>query len=121
MGDYSEYRDREIRGLDGITNAIILKRQYPGNEFLSFLMVEGDTDKKLYKRFINENRCNITITYTKSIALAVLSILEQIDFPGILVIVDTDFDALEGLCWRMTPGIAERSCSILTLQSRMQC
>ena len=39
---------------------------------------------------------NITITYTKSIALAVLSILEQIDFPGILVIVDTDFDALEG-------------------------
>ncbi len=61
MGDYSEYRDREIRGLDGITNAIILKRQYPGNEFLSFLMVEGDTDKKLYKRFINENRCNITM------------------------------------------------------------
>src|SRR5260221_1535366 len=59
-------------------------------------MVEGDTDKKLYKTFVNESRCNITVAYTKSIALAALSILEQNDFPGVLVIVDTDFDALEG-------------------------
>lgn len=96
MGDYSEYRDREIRGPEGIAEAIIWKRQYPGNEFLSFFVVEGDTDKKFYKMLVNESRCNITIANAKSTALAVLSILEQIDFPGILVIVDTDFDALEG-------------------------
>lgn len=95
MGGYREYSKREIRGPDGVANAIILKRQYPGNEFLSFLMVEGETDKKLYKTFVNENRCNITVAYTKSIALAALSILEQNGFPGILVIIDTDFDALE--------------------------
>ncbi len=96
MGSYSEYRNRELRSPDGIANAIILKRQYPGNDLLSFLVIEGDTDRRLYKAFIDEGKCSITVAYAKAVALAVLSILEQNNFPGILVIVDADFDVLEG-------------------------
>jgi hypothetical protein len=96
MGGYSEYRNREIRGPDSIANAIILNRQYPGNEFLSFLVVEGDTDRRFYKTFVDERKCNITVAFSKLTALVVLSILEQNNIPGILVIVDADFDVLEG-------------------------
>lgn len=96
MGDLSEYQKRELRSPDGIANAIIFKRNYPGNEHLSFLIVEGDTDRRLYRTFVNEARCNINVAYSKSTALTVLSILEQDNFPGILIIVDADFDALEG-------------------------
>ena len=96
MGDLSEYQKREPRNPDGIANAIIFKRNYPGNEHLSFLIVEGDTDRRLYRTFVDEARCNINVAYSKSTVLEVLSILEQNNFPGILVIVDADFDALAG-------------------------
>ena len=96
MGDYSKYHNREIRSPDGIANAIILKRQYPGNELLSFLVVEGDTDRMFYKTFVAESRCNITVAFSKPTVLVVLLILEQNDFHGVLAIVDADFDVIQG-------------------------
>lgn len=96
MGSYSEYQNRELRGPEAIANAIILKRQYPGNQALSFLVVEGDDDKRFYNKFADDNKCNITIAYSKLYAIATLSILEQRSIGGILVIVDADFDILEG-------------------------
>src|SRR5229473_7091816 len=96
MGSYSEYQDRELRGPDGIANTIILKRKYPGNEALSFLVVEGDDDKRFYNMFVNNNKCNINIAYSKAFAIAALTILEQTSIVGILVIVDSDFDIFEG-------------------------
>jgi len=96
MGDYSEYRHRGLRSPDGIANRIILTRQYPGNEFLSFLIVEGEDDWNFYKTFVDKHKCQISSAYGKSIAIQVLSILEKDKFPGVLLIVDADFDILEG-------------------------
>lgn len=100
MGDYSLYRGRgveeELRGPDGIANALLYKRRYPGNELLTFLLVEGDTDKRLYEAFTDKKSCAINIAYSKSTALEALAILEQSKMTGVLAIVDADFDVLEG-------------------------
>jgi hypothetical protein len=96
MGNVRDYKDRELRGSDGIANKIISTRRYPGNQFRSFLLVEGDTDRNFYKRLIDTNKCQVSIGYSKSTALQVVSILEKEAFHGILAIVDADFDILEG-------------------------
>lgn len=98
MGEYDAYRQRRggERGPDGIANQIILTRSYPGNESLSFLIVEGDTDRKFYTRFIDESKCQIANALNKSNALQIASILGAASFPGFLVIVDADFDMLDG-------------------------
>src|SRR5260370_34329195 len=96
MGDYSEYANRELRKVNGIVNKIDSKRKYPGYHFISFLIVEGETDKKFYKTFVDSNKCQITIAEGKDNVREVLSILEKDNFPGILAIADADFDVLEG-------------------------
>jgi len=96
MGNVNDYKDGVVGGPDDMANEIILTRDDPGNKFLSFLLVEGHTDRNFYRRFTNPYKCQITITYSKSTALQVVSILEQEAFPGILAIVDADFDILEG-------------------------
>jgi hypothetical protein len=64
MADYQEYRDRSLRGVDSIVNSIIFKRCNPYYILISFLIVEGDKDSRLYEEFVNINRCKITITKT---------------------------------------------------------
>jgi Protein of unknown function (DUF4435) len=95
MGEYNEYRGRELRSADGIANKIILTRQYPGKQVFSFLIVEGETDKKVYGWFVDKNACEVIIAYSKATAIEVLSLLAKDAFPGVLAIVDADFDVLE--------------------------
>ncbi|HEY0755775.1 MAG TPA: DUF4435 domain-containing protein [Ktedonobacteraceae bacterium] len=99
MGDYNLYRGRgvakELRGPDGIANALLFKRRYPGNESLTFVLVEGDTDKRLYTAFTDEKHCSIHIAYSKTTALDAPAILEQNKMAGVLAVVDADFDILE--------------------------
>jgi hypothetical protein len=93
-------KDGELGGPNDIANEIILTRDYPGNEFLSFLLVEGHADRNFYKTFADTNKCEITIAHNefdaRSTVLGVLSILEENSVPGVLAIVDADFDILEG-------------------------
>ena len=96
MADYSAYRERELRGPDGIANKIILTRNYPHNKHLSFLIVEGENDRTFYKMFVDKHRCQVYSAYHKSSAIQVLTILERDSFSGVLAIVDADFDTLEG-------------------------
>jgi hypothetical protein len=96
MGDYSGYAWRELRGPDDVANEILYERNYPGNVSLSFLIVEGTTDKSLYQRYIKATACQIIIANGRDNAIQVLAILDDIDFRGALAIVDTDFDRLEG-------------------------
>ncbi len=95
MGDYREYQNRSLRNADSIANSLIAKRRYPGNYFLSFLLVEGETDKKLFEGFIEPTKCYISIAYGKEKAIEIVSILERSNFSGVLAIVDADFDILE--------------------------
>lgn len=89
---------REFLSVEREANAIRLRRStFPG----AFLLVEGSTDKTFYERFVHKNTCAIVSPSGKPSSklrvIEVLTILEQASFPGILAIVDADFDHLEGL------------------------
>ena len=61
------------------------------------LIVEGYWDLQVYKRFVNETHCQLTHAYGKDNAIDALSILENDNFKGVLVIVDSDFWKLENI------------------------
>lgn len=103
MGDSSLYRGRGADGMlrspDGIANAILSVRHYPGNKLLTFVLVEGETDRHLYENATDQQRCSVRSVgmkpSAKSVALQVLAILEQQKVAGVVAIVDADFDVLE--------------------------
>ena len=87
---------REFLTVDRVANQIRLRRStYSG----TFLLVEGSSDKIFYERFVDKLACELVITAgkpsSKLCAIAILQILEQSNFQGILAIVDADFDRLE--------------------------
>jgi hypothetical protein len=63
----------------------------------AFLIVEGDTDARVYKRFVDEIKCKVIPAHHKDNATEVLKILENESLEGILVIVDADFWHLESI------------------------
>lgn len=76
-----------------IANQVRMTRtQFAG----SFLMVEGSTDGQFYGWLVNPDQCKIVIAHNKANAISALDLLENDGFPGVLVIVDADFDFLEG-------------------------
>lgn len=62
----------------------------------AFLIVEGDTDGRVYKNFVDGSKCQIVIAHNKNNATKALSLLEMESFAGVLAIVDADFDVLDG-------------------------
>jgi hypothetical protein len=94
MGAESPYRNRrgdgELRGPDGIANALFPKHHYPGNEFLT----RGrDRQAPLPGSY---RRCVISVTGSKSTGFATLHSGREPAAPGVLAIVDADFATLEG-------------------------
>lgn len=61
----------------------------------SFLLVEGEDDKKLFQQLIDQAACRVQIAYGKPNLLAALEILERDGFQGLLAIADADFDWLD--------------------------
>jgi hypothetical protein len=62
----------------------------------SFLIVEGDTDHRVFKTLTDPARCRIVSGGNKDAAIETLCILEADRFAGVLAIVDSDFDRLDG-------------------------
>jgi hypothetical protein len=62
----------------------------------SILVLEGDTDARVFKRFIEKSACKIVPAHGKNNALKILEILGSGSFPGLLIIVDADFGRAEG-------------------------
>lgn len=80
-------------GPERLANKIrLLRSQFVG----AVLIVEGETDARVYKRYVIENLCHIEVAHNKDAAMRGLTILEQEPFDGILAIVDADFQRLEG-------------------------
>lgn len=77
-----------------VANRIRQKRQVHSDAV--FLIVEGDDDKKLFQKFVDERCCRIQPAYGRPNVEEALAILEDDDFRGVLAIVDTDFDVMEG-------------------------
>jgi len=81
------------RGTD-IANEIRMSRGQQAG--VAFLVVEGPSDKRFFERFIDKEKCKIIVAEGRENALDAFRRLETPRFEGALVIVDADFDVLEG-------------------------
>jgi hypothetical protein len=62
----------------------------------AILIVEGEKDYRVLARFLSEPDCEIEIAGGKKKAIEALEILEDDTVPGILAVVDADFDRVSG-------------------------
>lgn len=62
----------------------------------TILVVEGDTDSRLLKKFIDQRNCLVVVGNGKDNVVGSLILLEEDSFKGALGIVDADFWRLEG-------------------------
>lgn len=60
----------------------------------SFLLVEGDTDARLLKRFVDLAACHVQVCFGRANVFHVVSILDSGGFVGHLGLVDKDFSIL---------------------------
>ena len=75
-----------------IANTVLMMRpQYTG----SIVMVEGDSDARVYGRFTDKKNCRIIPAHGKSNVLIAMGIIERSTFEGILAIIDSDFSRLD--------------------------
>jgi Protein of unknown function (DUF4435) len=63
----------------------------------AFLFVEGDSDERLYKMFVDDLRCQIVITYGFANLIEACGILNSVRFKGFLGIADSDFSRAYGI------------------------
>jgi hypothetical protein len=67
------------------------------NKMFSILLTEGETDKRLFKNFIDNTSCYLISANGKDNVINGITKLESMRYEGILGIVDNDFDLLEGI------------------------
>ncbi|MBA7579403.1 hypothetical protein ES708_21273 [subsurface metagenome] len=59
------------------------------------VLVEGDSDARVYGRFVDEKRCRVIPAHGKSNVLTSLDIIENDSVKGVCAIVDSDFSCLD--------------------------
>ena len=69
----------------------MLRTQHNG----ALLVVEGASDKRIFRNLVDGNACQIVIAHEKANAVAAMRTLVSEDFRGVLAIVDADFDRLD--------------------------
>lgn len=62
----------------------------------TIMIVEGDTDFRVYKRFVVTSQCELIPGHGKSNVIRAMKLLEKDNFKGLLAIIDSDFWNLEG-------------------------
>ena len=61
-----------------------------------FLYVEGPSDERFYRKFLEPNECQVIICHGRPNVRDVCHILELASFKGAIGIIDADFNHLEG-------------------------
>ena len=85
---------REHINGDSIANTIRMTRSlHPG----AFMIVEGETDCRVYERFTDPDNCRVIFAVGKGNARKALKRLEQDGFEGAIAVVDSDFWKLDGV------------------------
>lgn len=88
---------RQLRDqVDGSRIANSLRMLRGMNKHFAFLLVEGDTDRRLFSKFIDKNKCKIQTAENKDNVIEAISILNSSNFGGVLGVIDADFMHLEG-------------------------
>ena len=78
---------------DIANNARMIRTLHPG----TILIVEGNTDIRVYERFVNDTYCKLIPANCKDKTIDALAILEKDNYYGILAVVDADFWKLDGI------------------------
>jgi Protein of unknown function (DUF4435) len=60
------------------------------------LVVEGPTDELFFERLTDTGRCRIEVAHGRENAMSIFGELRRSDFTGALLVLDADFDVLEG-------------------------
>lgn len=63
---------------------------------ISLVIVEGDTDRRLFGKFINEPKCEIVVAEKRENVIEAINILNEAKIYGYFGIVDLDFASVEG-------------------------
>ena len=61
-----------------------------------FLVVEGRDDRLFFEQFTDAAACHIQVAEGKEKVVEVIRILEDDNFPGVVGVIDADFDRIEG-------------------------
>ena len=61
------------------------------------LVLEGETDAKVFDRFIDKEACDTEIAFGKKNVIEAIDLLEDEGFVGVIGIADADFDRLLGV------------------------
>lgn len=72
-----------------------LKMLRSGKKSKCFIIVEGTTDLRLYSKFISSQNCEILIADSKQNVKACIEACNREGVPGVIGIVDADFNRLE--------------------------
>ncbi len=88
---------REFGLVDQANEIRMLRSSYRG----AFLIVEGTSDMKFYKQVMDADRCQLVTPVKgedgkRKQVIELLKILQQPLIPGVVAIVDKDFDELDG-------------------------
>ncbi len=64
-----------------------------------FLVVEGRNDRLFFEQFTDRAACHIEVAEGKENVVEVIRILEDENFPGVVGVIDADFDRIEDYEW----------------------
>ncbi|GAB4301600.1 MAG: hypothetical protein Fur0025_41910 [Oscillatoriaceae cyanobacterium] len=87
---------KEFQTPNSIANEIRMLRTRSDKQHLAFVIVEGDTDVRLWKNLLDPSKCYIKYAVGKARVIDVMEILDKDNFSGVLAIIDADFWKLEG-------------------------
>ena len=61
----------------------------------AILILEGQTDDKALAKFVNKKLCHVEISFGKRNAIKALRLLKKRGVPGVVALVDADFDRID--------------------------
>jgi len=78
---------------ESVANDVRMRRQlFKG----TMLLVEGSVDARFMRRFIDERNCMAVVAQGRDNAIEALKILTDAGVPGVLALIDADFDRVLG-------------------------
>lgn len=80
-----------------IANSIMMLRGQRSYSLMTFLIVEGETDARVFGGLVDREQCRIEFATDKDKVISIIKVLEQRRVRGVLAIVDADYWIVEAV------------------------
>ena len=100
-----------------IASAIMMKQD---SNRKSFLIVEGDTDYRIFRKLRHNRECSIIIAGAKSFVIKAIKELDKRNFKAALAIVDADFEYLQGYIYESCNLLRTETCDMDALMLKTE-